>query len=64
MNDIANEIIKKIALRLDIPYEKVYHVCKFQFDKVVEVIKEGEEDIKLPKLGKFVNKKKRNGSTR
>ena len=54
----VNHIIAEIAQKLNLPYEKVKHACLFQFKRLEEVIDEGEEDMRLPYLGKFLNWKK------
>jgi len=58
MDDETNHIIAEIARKLKLPYEKVYHVCNFQFEKVRRVVDKGEEHVRLPFLGKFLNYKK------
>ena len=57
MDNRAYNLMGKIARDLNLPYEKVRKVCEFQFQKVIEVIDKGEEDIRLPFLGKFLNYK-------
>ncbi|KKN88657.1 hypothetical protein LCGC14_0245480 [marine sediment metagenome] len=56
-NDKINSIISEIARKSDLSYEVVKHACLFQFELVEKVIKEGTEEIRLPYLGRFVNKK-------
>lgn len=55
---LIEDISRRVSKKLDIKFELVDRIHKLQYKFMLEAMKEGEKDIKLIHIGKFIKKRK------